>query len=90
VCEGPELAIAHGHNVIQRGRIMEAMDNWKPMTLLVGGVLGALTGLAAAYLLIQRAQRTGIQPTLGAGEGIRLGLLVLGLLRQVSVLGERD
>ncbi|HKZ55833.1 MAG TPA: hypothetical protein VJ123_10155 [Anaerolineales bacterium] len=69
---------------------MEVKDNWKPKTLLIGGVLGALTGLAAAYLLIQRAQRTGDQPTLGAGEGVRLGLLVLGLLRQVSLLGERD
>lgn len=61
---------------------------WKTKTLLLGGVIGALVGLSAAYLLIQRAEKEQGRLQMNAGEGIKLGLLVLGLLRQVAQLGE--
>lgn len=64
--------------------------NWKVRVLLLGGLAGALTGLAAAYLLVRRAEDRGVEPRLQAGEGIRLGLLVLGLLRQVAALTEGE
>jgi hypothetical protein len=60
---------------------------WKWKTLTIGAVIGALAGLTAAYLLIQRAENEGETPKLSAGEGVKLGALVLGLLRQVSQLG---
>jgi hypothetical protein len=58
--------------------------------LAIGAVVGALTGLGAAYLLIQRARKRGESPNLNAVEGIKLGLLVFGLLRQVSMLGSGE
>lgn len=61
---------------------------WKTKTLLLGGVIGAFVGLSAAYLLIQRADKEQGRLQMSAGEGIKLGLLVLGLLRQVAQLGE--
>jgi hypothetical protein len=63
-------------------------NSWKSTTLLIGAVLGALVGAGAAYLLVQRAERENQTVKLSTGEGIRLGLLVFGLLRQVSQLGE--
>lgn len=60
---------------------------WKWKTLTLGAVIGALAGITAAYLLIQRAENKGGTPKLSAGEGVKLGALVLGLLRQVSQLG---
>jgi putative aminopeptidase FrvX len=45
-------------------------------------------GVSAAYLLIQRAEKENGNLQIGTGEGIKLGLLVLGLLRQVAQLGE--
>jgi hypothetical protein len=63
-------------------------DNWKPKVLAIGGVLGLLTGLLAAYLMIQRAEKLETKPELSAGEGVKLGVLVLGLLRSVAMLGE--
>ena len=63
-------------------------ESWRSKTLLVGAFLGALTGLVAAYLLVQRAEREETSLDLTAGEGIKLGLLLLGLLRQVAQLGE--
>lgn len=65
-------------------------ENWRPKILGLGALIGALTGLGAAYLLIQRAEKEGEAPNLSAKEGITLGLLVFGLLRQVSQLGSGD
>jgi hypothetical protein len=65
-------------------------ENWKMRTLMVGGLIGLLAGVGAAYLLVQRAERQQSKVNMGTGEGIKLGLLVLGLLRQVALLGEGD
>ena len=65
-------------------------ENWKPKLLIIGAVVGALTGLGAALLLAQRAEKQGLKPSLGPKEGISLGMLVFGLLRQVAQLGGGD
>ena len=65
-------------------------ENWKPRVLIAGAVIGALTGLGAAFLMLQRAEKQGIKPNLGAREGISLGMLLFGLLRQISQLGGGD
>jgi hypothetical protein len=67
---------------------MEEGTQWKNKVLVLGGVIGGLVGVGAAYLLVQRAEREGQDLQLGTGEGIRLGILVLGMLRQVSRLGD--
>lgn len=66
---------------------MDEGTGWKNKALVLGGVVGGLIGVGAAYLLVQRAEREGTELRLGTGEGIRLGLMVLGMLRQVSQLG---
>ncbi len=66
----------------------ETQDNWKTKALLIGAGVGLLAGLGAAYMLVQRAEKEGGRPELSAGEGVKLGLLVLGLLRQVTQLGD--
>lgn len=62
----------------------------RSQVLLLGGLVGAVTGLGIAYLITQRAERQGGQVSLSTGEGLRLGLLVLGLLRQVADLASPD
>jgi hypothetical protein len=69
---------------------VETIDNWKTKTLLIGAVLGALTGLGAAYMLVQRAEKEETNPRVSAGEGVKIGLMLLGVLRQVAQLGEGD
>jgi len=76
--------------VIEQNEMVELDTSWTGQVLVIGAVIGALTGLGAAYLLIQRAKRTAEPPNLNAGEGIKLGLLVFGLLRQVAMLGSGD
>ncbi len=69
---------------------IDTSENWKTRTLLIGAVLGALTGLGAAYMLVQRAEKEQTNPRLSAGEGVKIGLMLLGMLRQVAQLGEGD
>ncbi len=60
-------------------------DNWKPKALLIGGVVGAAVGVAAAYLLVQRSKDEGA-PKVTVGEGVKIGVLVFGLLRSITNL----
>jgi hypothetical protein len=66
----------------------ESFDSKKVVTLAVGGVLGTLVGLAAAYLLWKNAEKSGGDFEVSVGEGLSLSLLVMGLLRQVAKIGE--
>jgi gas vesicle protein len=57
--------------------------------IIIGGALiGAITGLIAAVLLTRRAERTGSETALTTGEGMKLGVLVFGLLRAIASLNE--
>jgi len=60
---------------------------WKPKVMVIGAVIGAAVGLGAAYLLTQKAKDEPTQPRLTASDGVKLGLLVLGLLRAIADLG---
>lgn len=61
--------------------------NWKTKTLVAGAVIGACTGLLAAYLMVQKADQEQTKPQLSAGDGVKLGVGVLGLLRFISDMG---
>ncbi|HSM72777.1 MAG TPA: hypothetical protein VK851_14630 [Anaerolineales bacterium] len=62
------------------------MDTRK--NLLFGAFIGAVTGIIAASLLNRRAQQTGSEVSLTSGDGMKLGMLVFGLLRAVAGLGD--
>lgn len=76
--------------IVEQNQMIELDTSWTGKVLAIGVVVGALTGLGAAYLLIQRAKKRAELPNLNASEGIKLGLLVFGLLRQVAMLGSGD
>jgi hypothetical protein len=56
--------------------------------LIFGALIGAVTGLAAAMILQRRAQKTGTEISLSTGEGIQLGVMIMGLLRAIASLGD--
>jgi gas vesicle protein len=62
----------------------------KNRTLLFGALIGAATGLVAAMMLQRRAEKTGTELSLSAGEGVQLGVMVMGLLRAIAALGDNE
>ena len=63
------------------------MEN-KNRILLVGALIGAITGLAGAMMLIRRAENSDGEAHITTGDGMKLGVMIFGLLRAISSLGE--
>ena len=63
-------------------------NQWKTKVLILGSIIGAVAGAASAYLLVKRAEQDDNQPKLSPGEGIQVGLGVLGLMRLIAGLGK--
>ncbi len=57
-------------------------------TIVYGVLIGALTGLAAAMLLNRRAEQNDSTTAITAGDGLKLGVMVVGLLRAIASLGD--
>ena len=60
----------------------------KSRTLFFGALIGAATGLIAAVLLNRNAEQHEKGTAITPGEGMKLGVLVFGLLRAIASLGD--
>lgn len=67
---------------------MNNSKSWKTRTMVIGLIAGAVTGLAAAMIVIERAERERTRPSMSPGDGVKLGLGVLGLMRLIADLGD--
>lgn len=69
---------------------METIGNWRTKTLIIGGVIGALIGVSAAYLLARTAEESGGgPPKITTGDAIKSAIGVVGLVRGIAALGDR-
>ncbi len=68
---------------------MMQSESSKSKILIVGGLLGLLSGVLAAYLLLQRSEQNAKNLNISPGDGVKVGLGVLGVLKLISDLGER-
>ena len=64
------------------------MEN-KRSTIFAGAMIGAFTGMIAAILLNRRAERNERTNAISAGEGLKIGVLLFGLLRAISSLDDQ-
>ena len=61
--------------------------NQNTKILALGTLVGALVGLGAAYLLIQRVEADETL-SLSPKEGVKLGISVFSFFRQITQLGD--
>ncbi len=64
-------------------------DNWQTKTLVIGAIVGAVTGVLGSYILIQASEKAGSKPQISAGDGVKVGLGVMAVLRLLADLGTR-
>jgi hypothetical protein len=66
---------------------MEEKGNWKTLAYVIGGAAGLITGLAAAYIMIKKQETHDGQLSINTGEGFKIGMGVVGLLKLISESG---
>ena len=71
--------------------MLESDNNWKTKILVGSTLIGALTGLAAGFLLSRTSdERGGGPPKIKTSDVLRLTLGVIGLVRGIAALGDPD
>ena len=60
--------------------------NYETRVLLVGSLIGAMVGLVGSFLIIKNNERKGTELQVSTGEGVKLSLIIMALLRQVAEL----
>lgn len=63
--------------------------DWKVKALIIGGVVGALAGVGAAYLYIRNIEEAGEEPKMGTKDALQLGVSLVSLVKQVANLGNK-
>jgi hypothetical protein len=70
-----------------------ALENgldWRTKAYIIGGVVGTLVGVGAAYLYVASAEQQEETPKMHPGEAVGIGLAILALLRQIAGLPDGD
>jgi hypothetical protein len=63
--------------------------DWRIKALLIGGAVGALAGVGAAYLYIRNIEEAGEQPQMATRDALQLGVALVALVRQVASMGNK-
>jgi hypothetical protein len=66
---------------------LQSVENQNVKILALGTIIGALVGLGASYLLLQRMDKEG-NLSLSSKEGVKLGISVFSFFRQITQLGD--
>lgn len=71
--------------------MLESTENWKVKLIVGSTVIGAITGLAAGYLLSRNAEENaGRAPNIQTMDALRLVISVVGVVRGIAALGDPD
>lgn len=82
-----------------RDRLSKAIEpvqdmGWQPRVYVLGGIVGLALGLLSAHLYIRSAEENPIASATepispSAGDAVRLGVALLGIVRTVTEWGAR-
>lgn len=59
----------------------------REMKVVIGGaIIGAIIGVMASKMLLKEAEENANEQALTTQKGVKIGMLILGLLRQITNL----
>jgi hypothetical protein len=64
------------------------MKKSRVFPLIMGGLLGAILGIIAAFLFLHESERSETAPRISPGQGFKAGMGVITLLRTFADLGK--
>jgi hypothetical protein len=64
--------------------MMQENSQWKTISYIIGGTVGLITGVAAAYLFIRGRENSEGDHKITSGQGVKIGLGIVTLLRQIT------
>ncbi len=64
------------------------MKQNKALPIIIGGFLGAIMGVIAAFLFLRQTEKTETGSRITASQGVKAGMGILNLLRMISDLGK--
>lgn len=68
----------------------EEASQWRTRVLLIGAGIGAVVGVATAYLLARTAEESGGgPPKISTGDAVKAAVGVIGVVRGIASLGDR-
>jgi gas vesicle protein len=72
-------------------RAIVPADVWRRRAMIIGGLVGSLLGVAAAYLFVRAAEESGegSRERIATGDAVKVGVSVMSLVRQIAELGAR-
>ena len=65
----------------------EIDPNWKMKMMIIGGVVGAVVGVGAAYIYVRKLEESGEKPSIATKEAVAVGFSLVSLLRQIANMG---
>jgi hypothetical protein len=64
------------------------MNNNHTRTLVLGAIIGAITGIIASYLLVKRADEQNTELQITPKDGVKLGVGIVSLFRLITSLND--
>jgi hypothetical protein len=68
---------------------MEENSKWKSTTFIIGGVVGLLAGLVAAFFLVKRYENSPEDLKLTSKDGVKIGMGFASLLKIITESGSK-
>ena len=69
---------------------IQTVKNSPSRAIIIGALFGSGAGIIAAMLLNRRAKKQDRESMITPSEAVQLGLLIFGLFRAISALGDDD